>query len=187
MLRAVKSAMGSQGHARGGAVVLLALAAACSDRAVTPPTPETAVTPEEAPAPGPRAPSPDALYDASGALLESDQIIAGLTLPRGLTLIAQRERHHSFETRVRRPKLVAYFGPRLFTGAVEPLADGAVYRAAIPRGVREELAVKLDVSIVPASNGRTRVEIHAIPPVPDDGLSAEERLRRYREKLRYDP
>ncbi len=171
---------------RCGLVAGLLLAASCGDREVTPPTPVPAA-PEPAPAPGPRPPSAAALSDAQGARLESDELLAGLTLPRGLSLIAQRERRHSFETRVPRPKLVAYFGPRLFTGAVEPLGDGAIYRAAIPRGVRGELAVKLDVSIVPASNGRTRVEIHAIPPPPADGLSTEERLRRYREKLRYDP
>ncbi|MEO0321367.1 MAG: hypothetical protein AAF447_00280 [Myxococcota bacterium] len=170
-----------------GLAALLLVVTACGGDAVVTPRPPPAPVVEAAPEPGPRAPSADALYDAEGALLESEEIIAGLTLPRGLTLLAQRERHHSFESRVPRPKLVAYFGPRLFTGAVEPLADGAIYRAAIPRGVREDQAVKLDVSIVPASNGRTRVEIHAIPPLPADGVTTEERLRRYREKLRYDP
>ncbi|MEM1413419.1 MAG: hypothetical protein AAGH15_00890 [Myxococcota bacterium] len=160
-------------------------ASACGDRVVTPPAPTGPATEAAAPT-GPREPGPDALYDAQGKLLESDEIIAGLTLPRGLKLIHRRERHHSFETRVPRAKLVAYFGPRLFTGAVEPVGDGAIYRGAVPHGVRDELAVRLDVSIVPASNRRTRVEIHAIPPAPpDDGVSPEERLRRYREKLRF--
>ena len=76
---------------------------------------------------------PDPLYDDEGNLLESDRVVAGLRLPRGLDTIVDDDRVHIYETRVPITKVHRYFGPRLITGEVDQLGSGAVFRAAVPR------------------------------------------------------
>lgn len=119
------------------------------------------------------APSP---FGPDGELRESDEVIAGLRLPVGLERMHGDERRHVYRTRVPLRAVQRYFGPRLVTGQVDRLGTGAVYRRAVPKGVRGGV-VKLDVSILPVSRG-TRVEIVEIRPPPQDPPGLEE-LRRW--------
>lgn len=141
------------------------------------------VVPEEPAEPeGPRARAEDFLYDSEGNLRESDEQVAGLVLPRGLELDRHSDRRHVYRTSLPRAKVAAYFGPRLFTGAVDRVGDGAVFRAATVQGVRGS-EVRLNVSILPIGN-RTRVEITELPPEPVSPPSPEELMRQAEEMER---
>lgn len=124
----------------------------------------------------------DFLYDEDGALRESDEVVAGLTMPRGLELSYEEDRRHVYESNVPRQKLLEYFGPRLFTGAVDELGGGAVYRAATVRGEGAS-SVRLDVSIIRLGS-RSRVEVFELPPMPENPLPPAELERQYREAMR---
>ncbi len=121
------------------------------------------------------------LYDEEGNLRESEEVIAGLVMPRGLELSHEEERRHVYSTSVPRPKLLAYFGPRLFTGSVDRIGEGAIFRAATVQGVRGG-QVRLDVSIL-ETGPSTRVEVFEIPPLPENPPSPEEIEEQYREMM----
>ena len=122
----------------------------------------------------------DDLYDAEGNLREGDEVIVGLTMPRGLDKQDRpEERRHVYYTSLPIQKVVAYFGPRLFTGAVSRVGDGAIYRGARPVGITENV-VRLDVSVLTAGL-RTRVEVVELPPVPENPPSPAELQRRWDE------
>jgi hypothetical protein len=150
----------------GFVLALCALSAMACDRAPAPArVAEGAPSPAEAEAP--RAPRPPPLYDAQGRLLPSTTRIAGLTLPRGLEPLRATETEHVYRTDVPIDRLLAYFGPRLFTARVDPIAGGATYRRARPTEARGG-EVFLDVSILPASDGGARVHVYELPPPPID-------------------
>lgn len=134
-----------------------------------------------------RAEDAQSLYDADGNLLPSDIMIAGLALPRGLEERPVRgARRHVYRTNVPLAKVQAYFGPRLVTGHVDRLGDAAIFRRAVPRGVRGGI-VHLDVGIHPIPRGGTRVEVVELaPPTPptQNSPSPEELLRRFDEDQR---
>ena len=160
-------------------VMLLALGACGPDEVVQ--------TPDRIEEPEPERPVGESrldnfLYDDEGKLRESDVVIAGLTMPRGLELEREEERRHIYTTQVPRPKLLEYFGPRLFTGAVDPIGDGAIYRAATVQGVRGG-SVKLDVTVI-RTGVNTRVEVFELPPIPENMPSPAELHRLYQEELR---
>ncbi len=115
------------------------------------------------------------LFGPDGELLESDQRVAGLALPRGLETVLDEERSHVYHSRAPLRKLQSYFGQRLLTGQVDRMGDGAVYRNAAPRGVRGGV-VHMDVSILPMDRDRTRVEIIEIPPAPENPPTEAEYL-----------
>jgi len=123
----------------------------------------------------------DDLYDEEGRLREGDEVIVGLTMPRGLDKQEDRsgERRHVYFTNVPIEKVVAYFGPRLFTGTVDRVGDGAIYRGARPVNITENV-VKLDVSVLPAGS-RLRVEVVELPPMPVNPPSPAELERRWEE------
>jgi hypothetical protein len=114
----------------------------------------------------------DPLYDERGLLRESDVVIAGLPMPRGLELRFAGERRHIFHSKVPIGDLLRYFGPRVITGEVTQLGEGAVYRNGVPRGVKGGV-VRLDVAIRPTNKG-AQVEIFELPPVPTNPPSPGE-------------
>ncbi|MBK8171317.1 MAG: hypothetical protein IPK60_13355 [Sandaracinaceae bacterium] len=104
------------------------------------------------------ADNPNRLYDDNGELLESNLRIASLALPRGLTEKFTEGRLHSYETTVPAEKLQRYFGPRLITGSVERIGEGAIYRMANVRGAPSS-SPRVDVAILPLSTQRYSVAI----------------------------
>lgn len=154
----------------------LALLAACGDTSDRPPPP---APPAEAPER--REDDPNRLFDYEGNLLESDEVVAGLTLPRGLSAAGEMDRFHAYRSDVPIEKLQAYFGPRLITGQVDRHGSGATFRDAVPRGATGGI-VHLDVAIIPMSRVSTRIEIREIPPVPTEIPSEEEILRHWNEE-----
>ena len=163
--------MSPSSHATLGLGLLLALGGCTTDAVVSPTAapapsaPVTAAPPAELP-----------LFDEHGRLLPSELRVAGLTLPRGLRERPAPRREYVYETDVPVDKVLAYFGPRLFTPHVDRVGHGAIYRQAKPleeRGV----ALSLDVSVLPTSHGGSRIHIHDLPPPPIEG----EALRRARE------
>jgi hypothetical protein len=119
------------------------------------------------------------VFDEEGNLLPSDEHVAGLTLPRGLTANgSDDERTHTYLARnVPIAAILRYFGPRLTTGQVEAQAGGgASYRHAIPREVHAG-AVPLDVTILPVPMGQVLVEVREIPPAPTAPPPEAESLR----------
>ncbi len=158
----------------------LGLASGCSRRAqdeevdaVGPASAATVVEPTVVAAP--------ALYNAQGQLLPSEDRIAGLVLPRGLTEVRKAERKRVFRSEVPIRKLLEYFGPRLFTGNVERVGTGAVYRNATVQGVLRS-SVKLDVSILRITDELSRVAIREIPPPPRSAPSLDETRTEAREQ-----
>ncbi len=113
------------------------------------------------------------LYDAEGNLLESNQVVAGLTLPRGLEPVRSEPRLHVYTSRVPTDKVARYFGVRLLTGQVVRIGQGAIFKAADVRDVRGG-SIKLEVSVLSGSAAPTRVEIIELPPVPEHPLSDQE-------------
>lgn len=122
----------------------------------------------------------DFLYDAEGDLRESEDVVAGLILPRGLELSRENERRHIYSSSVPRAKLLGYFGPRLFTGAVDPIGDGAIFRGATVQGAVGS-AVRLDVSIL-QTGPTSRIEIYELPPMPENPPSPAELRRLFDEE-----
>jgi hypothetical protein len=163
------------------AAALVALAAAC--RGSDAPSLPDELPPPPEPVVSEVAPEPDPLYGPDGELLESDQRVAGLTLPRGLEEILREERRYVYRSPAPLAKVQRYFGPRLLTGQVDVLpSGGAAYRDAVPREARGG-AVRLDVIIEPSTVARSRVEIIERPPPIVTPPSEEETLRRLRERL----
>jgi hypothetical protein len=145
------------------AVILALAVTACGDEeSERPPAP--VVQQVQPPAP---EDDPNRLFDLEGNLLESDEVVAGLTLPRGLEAAGEADRFHAYTTSVPIDKVQAYFGPRLVTGQVDRHGSGATFRQAVPREARGGI-VKLDVAIVPMSQVATRIEIRELPPVPEN-------------------
>ncbi len=111
------------------------------------------------------AEEPDPLFDAEGNLLESDERVAGMVLPRGFEdMGTDRPRQHDYSgVDVEIDALVAYLGVRLVTGAVDRIGGGAVFRDALPRGVRGG-EVRLDVTAMPSRRGGSRLQVIELPP-----------------------
>ena len=112
----------------------------------------------------PEPPPPDRGPD--GALLESDEMVVGVHLPRGLRVIASEERHHAYEGNYPPELYVRYFGPRVTTGNVQRHEDGgANYRQAVPR---EDVGViPFDLMITSATGGHSLIVIDQLQaPIP---------------------
>ncbi len=129
----------------------------------------------------PPAPPPD--RNADGSLIESDEYVGGLRLPRGLREIALNERQHYYEGAYVPEAYVNYFGPRLLTGQVTQLpGGGARYGEATAREARGGVVV-MDVLISPGSAGTSVVTIDERPAVPIDPPSEEEIFRELRRSV----
>lgn len=161
--------------------LLIALALAGTGCGDDPPPSADGVGDLVAPTPRPSRNSSDDLYDADGVPLESDQRVAGLVLPRGLTLVEalETDRRHVYQSQIPPERLLRFFGPRLITIDIERRGQAVIYRKAQPLGVRGGV-VTLDVTIEPSSQSRSRVEIVELPPPPPEGtvIPAEE-IRRH--------
>lgn len=155
-----------------GSVLGIALAfSACASKA---PAGEAVFEPPSTPVAGPeRGPERASIYDAHGELRESDVVVAGLRLPRGLEKKFELDRRHVYETHVPLTKVQRYFGPRLRTGNVSRVGEGATFHEATPRDTTGAI-VKLDVSIVPAGEGLVQVNVYELPPPPAHPLSEAE-------------
>lgn len=130
----------------------------------------------------PPAPPPDRRPD--GSLLESDDYVAGLRLPRGLREVAVNDRQHFYEGQYVAEAYRNYFGPRLQTGNVEQLPNGgARYIEATAREARGA-SVVMDVLISPGAGGNTTViTIDERPPVPETPPNEAEVLAAARRAL----
>ncbi len=178
-------ARGMRGALIGWVLVSLGTAG-CGETA-----PSTDGVGEALPAPEPRAREVDPIYDENGIPRESDVVVAGLTLPRGLEeLEALREdRTHVYASVVPREPLLRYFGPRLNTLDIRHVGASVSYIGARPRDARGGV-VLLDVHIRPsaASGEETRVEVHEQPPPMPEGMRvSEDEVRRRLEELAAQP
>lgn len=128
-------------------------------------------------------PASEGPFGPDGELRESDRKIAGLPLPRGLEPIRELDRRHVYRATVPLDAVMRYFGPRLLTGQVDRMGEGAIYRRAVAKDARGA-AVELDVSILPAAGG-TRVEITEIRPPPPKPPPLDEIRQKLRARGRY--
>lgn len=158
-------------------VVLTLLVLGCSD------PPSTEGVGQPLPPPPPRERDVDPIYDDQGIPRESDVVIAGLTMPMGLTEIEGLTvgRRHVYSSVVPREPLLRYFGPRLTTLDIRHEGQYVTYAEARPRAARGGV-VPLDVTIRPSSapDEEARVEVYEIPPPMPEGaqVSVEEVERR---------
>ncbi|MFW5925767.1 MAG: hypothetical protein ACOCV4_06340 [Myxococcota bacterium] len=158
--------------------IAVALAGCQDDRAVHPEAAPQGEDTETAADPAPAGP-----FGPDGELRESDRKVAGLPLPHGLEPIREKDRRHVYRATVPIEPVVRYFGPRLLTGQVDRVGEGAIYRRAVAKDARGA-AVELDVSILPASSG-TRVEIVEIRPPPPEPPPIDEIRRDLQARGRY--
>lgn len=127
---------------------------------------------------------PEPRFGEDGALLESDRVIAGLAMPRGLEPVFEEEGRHTFTGRLPVRKVLDYFGRRLITGDVTPIGLGAAYKNATPRDVRGG-AVPLHVTVLSVPSG-VRVEVQelkAIVAPPRDPVAVEKMVREHLSQL----
>lgn len=126
---------------------------------------------------GPATVESDRIVGDDGALLESEDTVSGLVLPRGLEVVVDEDRRHVFRTRSSVALVLDYLGPRLSTAEVEREARGAAtYRNATPTGAAG--ASPMDVTVAPTSGEFTRIEIVLPPPTILAEPSEEEARRR---------
>jgi hypothetical protein len=100
-----------------------------------------------------------ALVDDKGNLLESDQKVAELTLPRGIELLKEREHLWRYTSnRVTLKQLDEYFATRLFTAEIDRRFTGQVtyLRAHIKAAPK---APRVNVTITPRDDQSTRVDL----------------------------
>lgn len=128
--------------------------------------------------PEPEEPVRESMFDAEGNLRESGESIVGLALPMGLQHERDAERRHIYSIQAPIQKVAAFFGPRLLTGTVDRIGDGAVYRGATIEGS----PVRVDVSIL-QTGSRVRVEVTELPPMPENPPDPEELMREWRENM----
>lgn len=168
---------------RRWSVVVCLLLVACSED----PPPSMDGVGERVPAPErPQRERPEPILDGDGIPLPSDVVVAGLTLPRGLTAVEalDSERRHHYTSEVPVNALIRYFGPRLTTVQIDQEGSRTVYRDAVPRGVRGGI-VRLDVTIRTSSAHAARVEIYERPPpLPEGVVITPEEIRRHLEAPR---
>jgi hypothetical protein len=175
----------SLGSALGLGAALLALACSggptdtegeVADLIAPPPTPEGLGESPPPPVVGP-----------DGELLESDERVLGLVLPRGLEARAAYDLRHVYTTDQPLDLVLRYFGTRLVTGVVERSGLEATYRNAIPAGIDAASAVHMDVVIGPTSGASARIEIIELPAPLLAEPSEEEVRARIEEYLREHP
>lgn len=164
-------------------MLLYATSVACKQnesRSSKPPTVSSPISK----ASSPKVLSLDQLIDAKGNLVESDQIVAGLRLPRGLRFVKTKERWHMYETTLPLEKIQKYFGRRLITGEVDRKGHRVFYRGAVPIDVTGGI-VKLDVGIYPSIQNRVRIEITELRPMAKQPLTDTQVRSLLKEQQKY--
>jgi hypothetical protein len=124
------------------------------------------------------------LFDDKGELQPSDEVVAGLRLPRGLTLEFQKERRWVYDTTVSQERLRAYFGPRLDTGSVSPGGGAVTYSHARARESQGEIFFDVVIGVKPGMPSHNFVDIRQYAPVPVKWPSDEEVRRQLAEAAR---
>jgi hypothetical protein len=116
--------------------------------------------PAAAVAPAPRRPP---LFDENGLLLPSDEVVAGLRLPRGLKLKRTLFRHWVYETKVPLDKLNIYFTPLLYGGSLRATGKITTYTSARLRSDRSGLMrVDLQIRPLPADERINLVDVREV-------------------------
>ena len=160
-----------------GLLTLAVLAASCSKEREAPGDQHRVIQEKnEAEVKKGQAPIRPHLYDRKGRLLPSEDFMVGIQLPRGLTLLYERNLVHMYKTEVPIEKVLAYFGPLMITGKVDQVGKGAIYRNASVQGA-EMNPTKVEVSILEAGNA-AHVSIRELPPPPIHTPSNEETRRK---------
>ena len=147
-------------------LLFCALAASCSSkrhRVEPPPSVDAAQPVADEREATPKTAPPRRIFDADGKLYPSDEYAGGIALPVGVELFRADELTRVYRIRAPIDKVLAYFGPRLITGNVKRMGDGAVYKRASVRGA-EVNPTKIDVSILEIGRDLVRIQIRELPP-----------------------
>ena len=105
------------------------------------------------------------LVDDRGDLIASDQVVAGITLPRGFTRAFAVEHASYYQSRhASLEQLDRYFTSRLSSKAIERGAGTIRYLAARPMGRPGATAVTVLIGEAPHAPGTQ--EIHIVEPRP---------------------
>ncbi|MFI5306288.1 MAG: hypothetical protein ACHQ53_02985 [Polyangiales bacterium] len=106
------------------------------------------------------------VFDADGTVLPSDQMIAGVVLPRGLRLYASSEHDWDFMAdHVSAKALERYFAPRLHSQGVTHSLSGAVeFERAQPKDDLKAPLLSLRVVALRGANDASEVFIHQTVP-----------------------
>lgn len=102
--------------------------------------------------------------NSAGGLVTGKINVGGLYLPAGSRKRLVHGRRHVFEVTAHIEKVAKYFTPRLEPGALTRLGTGVVFRNAQVKGSKDSM-VKLNVSVLPTTDGDTRIEITERPTI----------------------
>jgi hypothetical protein len=117
------------------------------------------------------------VQDASGAMIASEERVAGIVLPRGLKLRLGAARQWYYETSVPIEAVRAYFGPRLKTVAViQSAGDAVTYQEAEPSDTPGAERVSVRIAPLPNRRGITEITIRLPPLARPPNSEAEARL-----------
>jgi hypothetical protein len=117
------------------------------------------------------------VQDQRGALIPSGERVAGLLLPRGLSLRLSFEREWYYETTLSAAALRAYFGPRLNTlEVVQGGGDTVTYQNAVPRDTPGAEHINVRIGPLPNQRDKTEVNIRMAPDATPPRSEAEARL-----------
>lgn len=123
-------------------------------------------------------------FDAEGRLKPSGRMIYWLEIPATFENTASWSKHHVFESKeVPVAKVREYLSARMFTGAVEELGEGALYRNVLPLSAAAD-AMRFDIQVGLTAGGRVvRIDLDELsfPGVPSlSPEQAAEALKRER-------
>ncbi len=126
---------------------------------------------------------PPRIFDADGKLYPSKEYAGGVAMPVGVELFRADELTRVYRIRAPIDRVLEYFGPRLMTGNVQRIGDGAVYKRASVKGA-EVNPTKIDVSILEIGSNLVRIQIREIPPGPEYAPSASQTKSAARDQWR---
>lgn len=126
------------------------------------------------------------VFDEQGNLLPSNETVAGIVLPRGLTPEYTFEHEWYLRSQAKQEQLRAYFGPRLLTGKVERSGMGTVtYVNAQPKDSKQKRFVTVRIGPAPRNRNESEVFISETPMMPIERPSEAESKKQILERMRY--
>jgi hypothetical protein len=124
------------------------------------------------------------LFGDDGELLESDQKVAGVTLPKGLTPERAMDNHWFFRAEhIPAAALVRYFQKRLNSMTLERSEGAVVFGGAVPKD--NPAALRLRVQIVQLRGSDHKSQLYIRQSVPYQPLPASEAAARIEAQRKY--
>jgi hypothetical protein len=118
------------------------------------------------------------VFDERGELLESKEVVAGITLPKGLERTWHKDHRWVYETRrIEHTKLADYFSRRLMSTTVDRREDMVIFGGAVPVKDLKAFRMRVEVQRLNGHETASRVVIEQYQPfkpvIPPDQAQAQ--------------